>query len=280
MVGATPVRAELLAAGEIAPGRQALTLRLPELIASLRAGHALHLLHAEAGGYRLRRVAPVTNIDLLTGSVQVALQPRADGGRDSLAELAPGAHLSVVGPIGKPIEVDPDALKVLIIADAEGFPWIRLLAESLTASGRSVTLLLESRTAAEIPSASLLPESVEIHVATEDGTLGHQGSAAELVGKFSDWTDQAFAAGSRVLLGATTLMLRAARVDDRVSRRASRAGDGVAAKRLQLIMAHEIGCGSGVCGGCTYQSAAGTVRLCKEGPAVAPAGVERARSNG
>ena len=279
-MGATPVRAELLAAGEIAPGRQALTLRLPELIASLRAGHALHLLHAEAGGYRLRRVAPVTNIDLLTGSVQVALQPRADGGRDSLAELAPGAHLSVVGPIGKPIEVDPDALKVLIIADAEGFPWIRLLAESLTASGRSVTLLLESRTAAEIPSASLLPESVEIHVATEDGTLGHQGSAAELVGKFSDWTDQAFAAGSRVLLGATTLMLRAARVDDRVSRRASRAGDGVAAKRLQLIMAHEIGCGSGVCGGCTYQSAAGTVRLCKEGPAVAPAGVERARSNG
>ena len=280
MVGATPVRAELLAAGEIAPGRQALTLRLPELIASLRAGHALHLLHAEAGGYRLRRVAPVTNIDLLTGSVQVALQPRADGGRDSLAELAPGAHLSVVGPIGIPIEVDPDTLKVLIIADAEGFPWIRLLAESLTASGRSVTLLLESRTAAEIPSASLLPESVEIHVATEDGTLGHQGSAAELVGKFSDWTDQAFAAGSRVLLGATTLMLRAARVDDRVSRRASRAGDGVAAKRLQLIMAHEIGCGSGVCGGCTYQSAAGTVRLCKEGPAVAPAGVERARSNG
>lgn len=279
-MGATPVRAELLAAGEIAPGRKALTLRLPELIASLRAGHALHLLHAEAGGYRLRRVAPVTNIDLLTGSVQVALQPRADGGRDSLAELAPGAHLSVVGPIGKPIEADPDALKVLIIADAEGFPWIRLLAESLTESGRSVTLLLESRTAAEIPSASLLPESVEIHVATEDGSLGHQGSAAELVGKFSDWTDQAFAAGSRVLLGATTLMLRAARVDDRVSRRASRAGDGVAAKRLQLIMAHEIGCGSGVCGGCTYQSAAGTVRLCKEGPAVAPAGVERARSNG
>lgn len=279
-MGATPVRAELLAAGEIAPGRQALTLRLPELIASLRAGHALHLLHAEAGGYRLRRVAPVTNIDLLTGSVQVALQPRADGGRDSLAELAPGAHLSVVGPIGKPIEVDPDALKVLIIADAEGFPWIRLLAESLTASGRSVTALLESRTAAEIPSASLLPESVEIHVATEDGSLGHQGSAAELVGNFSDWTDQAFAAGSRELLGATTLMLRAARVDDRVSRRASRAGDGVVAKRLQLIMAHEIGCGSGVCGGCTYQSAAGTVCLCKEGPAVAPAGVERARSNG
>lgn len=272
-MGAAPVRAQLLAVGELAPGRSALLLRLPELIASLRAGHALHLLHAEAGGYRLRRVAPVTQLDLIAGSVQVALQPRADGGRDSLAELVPGAQLSVGGPIGQPIDVDPDALQILIVTDVEGFPWVRLLATSLASAGRSVTMLIEASTAAEIPAASLLPESVEILVATEDGSLGHRGSAAELVTSYAEWADQVVAAGSSELRSATALLLRAAGVEDRTSARVSRPRGGARATRLQLIIAHEIGCGSGVCGGCTYQSAAGSVRLCKEGPAVTPPGV-------
>jgi dihydroorotate dehydrogenase electron transfer subunit len=135
-----------------------------------------------------------------------------------------------------------------------------------------VTMLLESNTAAEIPPASLLPESVEIHVATEDGSLGHHGSAADLVATYAAWADQVVAAGSSELLSATTLLLRAAGVSDRTSARVSRPRGEAGAKRLQLIVAHEIGCGSGVCGGCTYQSAAGSVRLCKEGPAVTPSG--------
>ncbi len=278
-MGASPVRAKLLAVGELAPGRTALLLRLPELIASLRAGHALHLLHAEAGGYRLRRVAPVTQLDLVAGSVQVGLQPRADGGRDSLAELAPGTHLSVGGPIGQPIDIDPDATQILIVTDVEGFPWVRLLATSLSEVGRSVTMLIEASTAAEIPAASLLPESVEILVATADGSLGHHGSAADLVHTYAEWADQVVAAGSSELLGATGLQLRAAGAEDRTSARVSRHRGDARASRLQLIVAHEIGCGSGVCGGCTYQSAAGSIRLCKEGPAVTPPG-GAARSRG
>lgn len=278
-MGAAPVRAQLLAVGELAPGRTALLLRLPELIASLRAGHALHLLHAEAGGYRLRRVAPVTHIDLIAGSVQVGLQPRVDGGRDSLAELAPGTDVIVSGPVGQPIGVDPDALQILIVTDIEGFPWVRLLATSLAEAGRAVTMLIEANTAAEIPPTSLLPESVEVVVATADGSLGHRGSAADLVKTFAEWADQIVAAGSSDLLSATGLQLRAAGAEDRTSARVSRPRGSAHATRLQLILAHEIGCGSGVCGGCTYQSAAGSIRLCKEGPAVtADGGAARARS--
>ena len=278
-MGAAPVRAHLLAVGEIAPGRIALLLRLPELIASLRPGHALHLLHAEAGGYRLRRVAPVTQLDLLAGSVQVALQPRADGGRDSLAELVTGARLSVSGPIGQPIDVDPDALQILVVTDIEGFPWVRLLATSLAGAGRSVTMLIEASTAAEIPPASLVPESVEILVATEDGSLGHHGSASELVPRYAQWADHVVAAGSSELLSATGILLRSAGAEDRTSARVASARRSVRGPRLQLILAHEVGCGSGVCGGCTYQSAAGSVRLCKEGPAVTPPGGDlRSRS--
>ena len=141
-MGAPPVTAQLIAVGELSPGRNTLLLRVPELIATLRPGHALHLVHAEAGGYRLRRVAPVTKIDLLAGSVEVALLPRADGGRDSLAELTAGAQIAVVGPIGQPIEIDSASQQLLIVSDGEGFAWVRLLAASLISAGRSVVLLV------------------------------------------------------------------------------------------------------------------------------------------
>jgi len=267
-VGASPVSARLLAVGELAPGRSALLLRLPELIAGLRPGHALHLLHAEAGGYRLRRVAPVTQVDLIAGSVQVALQPRADGGRDSLAELTPGAQLSVVGPIGQPIEVPTDALQILVVTDSEGFAWVRFLVTALATAGRSVVLLIEAHTAAEVPSASLLPESVEILVATKDGSLGHQGGAVDLIAQYAEWADQVIASGESELLSAVTRALRASRKPDRISATAKRRGQGAGVERLQLLVAHEVGCGSGVCGGCTYRNATVNVRLCREGPAV------------
>jgi len=277
-MGAPPVAAQLLAVGELSPGRSTLLLRAPGLIATLRPGHALHLVHAEAGGYRLRRVAPVTKVDLLAGSVEIALLPRADGGRDSLAELAVGAQLVVAGPIGQPIEVDDASQQLLIVSDVEGFAWVRFLATSLTASGRAVVLLLEAHTAAELPAASLLPEQVEIVVATEDGSLGHPGGAANLMPSYVDWADQVVASGDRELLNAVTSAARAASTIDRTTatgkRRARRAG---AASWLQLLISHEIGCGSGLCGGCTFNSAHGSVRLCREGPAVSAPGLAATR---
>lgn len=273
-MGAPPVTAQLLAVGELSPGRTTLLLRVPELIATLRPGHALHLVHAEAGGYRLRRVAPVTKIDLLAGSVEVALLPRADGGRDSLAELRAGAQITVVGPIGQPIQIDSASQQLLIVSDGEGFAWIRLLAASLISAGRSVVLLVEAGTAAELPAASLLPEQVEIVVATADGSLGHRGSVADLMPTYADWADQVIASGERDLLNAMTTAARAAAAIDRTTakgrRNMRRAG---AAAWLQLLISHEIGCGSGVCGGCTFSSANGSVRLCREGPAVSAPGL-------
>ena len=40
-----------------------------------------------------------------------------------------------------------------------------------------------------------------------------------------------------------------------------------------MLLAHEIGCGIGACGGCTVATRTGQVLLCREGPAVDAAGV-------
>jgi dihydroorotate dehydrogenase electron transfer subunit len=272
-MGSTPVAGELLAIGELAPGRIALEFRAPTLIAGLRPGHALHLVRPESGGYRVRRVAPVSRVDLLRGSVEVALQPRADGGQDALAGLRVGDVIEMIGPIGQPILINKATMRLLLIADGEGFAWVRALANAATSAGISVTMLQQAETAADLPPASLLPDVVEIVVATSDGSIGHRGTVADLLTEYVVWADQAVVAGAADIRAAATSAALRRRTADRTTAsgkpaRTRTAAAGDRAPWLQALLAHEIGCGIGACGGCTVATRAGQVRLCREGPAV------------
>jgi dihydroorotate dehydrogenase electron transfer subunit len=264
-MGAEPATAEVLAVGELAPGRLALQLRAPHLVAQLRPGHALHLLRAEAGGFRLRRVAPVTAVDPLGGAVEVGLQPRADGGRDSLAEIRSGERVVVAGPIGQPIARLARTTNLLIVCDADGFAWIRLLAHAAVAEGRSVVVIHEGPSAADLVSASLLPERVEIAMVTGDGSLGLKGRAVDAMDAYAEWAEQVVAAGSPILLAA---VLAAARRRRPSNERAAARATAKDLSWLSLVVPHEIGCGSGVCGGCSIATRSGSLRLCREGPAL------------
>lgn len=276
-MGSTPVVGELLSVGELAPGCTTLEFRAPTLIAGLRPGHALHVVRPESGGFRLRRVAPISRIDLLRGSVEVALQPRIDGGQDALTSLRPGERIDLIGPIGQPISLNKSTMRLLLIADVEGFAWVRALAFAAASAGISVTLVQEGETAADLPPARLLPEAVEILVATRDGSVGHQGSAADLLADVVLWADQAVVAGGGEIRTAATAAALRRRSPSRstvrgtpVATRASTGGDR--APWLQVLLSHEIGCGIGACGGCTVTSRSGQVRLCREGPAIDPIG--------
>jgi dihydroorotate dehydrogenase electron transfer subunit len=227
----------------------------------------------ESGGYRVRRVAPVSRVDLLRGSVEVALQPRADGGQDALAGLRVGDVIELIGPIGQPILINKATMRLLLIADGEGFAWVRALAIAATSAGISVTMLQQAETAADLPPASLLPDVVEIVVATSDGSIGHRGTVADLLAEYVPWADQAVVAGGADIRAAATSAALRRRTADRTTAsgkpaRTRTAAAGERAPWLQALLAHEIGCGIGACGGCTVATRAGQVRLCREGPAV------------
>ena len=272
-MGSAPVAGELLAIGELAPGRIALEFRAPSLIAALRPGHALHLVRPESGGYRVRRVAPVSRVDLLRGSVEVALQPRSDGGQDALAGLRVGDVIELIGPIGQPILINKATMRLLLITDVEGFAWVRALAIAASRSGIGVTVLQQAETGGDLPSANLLPDDVEIVVSTSDGSIGHRGTVADLLHEYVSWADQAVVAGAVEIRAAATSAALRRRSADRTTAngkpaRSRTAPAGDRAPWLQALLAHEIGCGIGACGGCTVATRAGQVRLCREGPAV------------
>lgn len=268
MMGTAPVVAEVVGLGELAPGRIAIQLHAPSFVAGLRPGHALHLLRAEAGGYRLRRVAPVTLLDPLRGVVEVGLQPRADGGRDSLVDIRIGERVALTGPIGQPIPKVPRSTQLLVACDGEGFAWVRLLINSAVAEGRSVVLVQSAQTAAELIPAALLPERVEIVVATADGSLGVRGDIADLLPQYVAWADQAVAAGASTLVDAARSAARKHSSGSRTTARGSRSSRREGDAWLSVIVTHEVGCGSGVCDGCTVPTRTGSIRLCREGPAI------------
>ena len=123
-------------------------------------------------------------------------------GTDWFTRLRPGDAIDLLGPLGRPFEVDPRSRHLLLVAGGLGMAGVRMLADEAIRDGRQVTLLFGAASAREVYPSSLLPDEVEYVVATDDGSLGHHGFVTELVPDYEAWADQAFACGPAPMLAA------------------------------------------------------------------------------
>jgi len=266
--------ADLLESREVLPGRGWQTWRAPTIARSLVPGQYLYLHHPRPAGLLLPAL-PVAGFDRVAGTVSVLLDDSVQGG--SLATARAGETARFEGPLGRGFAIDARSRFLLVVTDATGFARVRAIADEAVASGRQVTVLLEAPSVAAVFPSSLLPDEAEYVVATSDGSLGHRGSARELLPAYEAWADQCFAAGSAELLG--TLARAAAGRDQRMGvarlgRRRNRRSDPRDHDRrrrawLQLALPHPVGCALGVCAGCVTAGREGHVRICREGPAFA-----------
>ena len=115
-------------------------------------------------------------------------------------------RVDMLGPLGRPFEVDPRSRHLLLIAGGLGIAGVRMLADEAIRDGRQVTLLFGGASAREVYPSSLLPDEVEYIVATDDGSLGHAGFVTELVPTYEAWADQAFACGPAGMLRALSAL--------------------------------------------------------------------------
>jgi dihydroorotate dehydrogenase electron transfer subunit len=117
-------------------------------------------------------------------------------------------------------------------------------------------------------------------VATDDGSLGHQGFVTELVPAYEAWADQAVACGPSPMLATLAHLAEGRRKRLGVAtlgrKRGGGRGDPVgspAARRkafLQVSMEQNMGCAVGACLGCVVMTTGGTPqRVCREGPVFA-----------
>jgi dihydroorotate dehydrogenase electron transfer subunit len=272
--------AELLESRQILPGQWLQTYAAPWLTgAGARAGQFVHVRTADYSGLVLRRPFSINTLDRAAGTLTIHFRITGKG-TEWLARARPGERLEVLGPLGRPFEVDPRSRHVLLVAGGLGIAGVRALADEALEQGRHVTLLFGAASAAEVYPSSLLPAEVEYVVATDDGSLGRAGFVTELLPEYEAWADQAFACGPWPMLGALARLaagrdarLGVARLGRKARRSTSNASRGTAQARrkawLQVSLEQNMGCAVGACLGCVVFGVDGPQRVCREGPVFA-----------
>ena len=148
----------------------------------------------------LRRPFSLNTVDAATGIITIHFRVIGRG-TEWFTRLRPGDSVDMLGPLGRPFEVDPRSQHLLLVAGGLGMAGVRMLADEAIRDGRQVTLLFGAASSREVYPSNLLPDEVEYVVATDDGSLGHHGFVTELVAEYEAWADQAFACGPAPMLG-------------------------------------------------------------------------------
>ncbi len=276
--------AELVESREILPDQFLQAYRAPALAAAARAGQFVHVRTGDFSGLVLRRPFSVNTADPVAGTITIHFRVIGKG-TEWFTRLRPGDTIDMLGPLGRPFEVDPRSRHLLLIAGGLGMAGVRMLADEAIRDGRAVTLLFGAASAREIYPSSLLPDEVEYVVATDDGSLGHHGYVTELVPEYEAWADQAFACGPRPMLAALAKLAEGRRERLGVARLGRKRGAGrpapfgsPQARRkafLQVSMEQNMGCAVGACLGCVVMGTNGQPqRVCREGPVFASGEVD------
>jgi NAD(P)H-flavin reductase len=165
-------------------------------------------------------------------------------GTKRLAELQPGEHLRIVGPLGLGFRAPSDNRAALLVGGGVGIAPLAIWQDQLPDPAR---LLLGFRDAAHAPGADLLSGA---EIATDDGSIGHHGLVTELLRAEldADAHRQVYACGPPPMLEAVRALC------------AERDVPG------QLALESGMACGFGACFGCVVPTRTGYVRLCVDGP--------------
>ena len=177
------------------------------------------------------------------------------------AALRPGAEIDLIGPFGRGFEIADAARRLLLVADTAHLPLLLPLTMRKPETGffpknlvsLSIALLLSVPSGAELYPVRLLPPALEVHLTTEDGSAGHEGSALDLFPDLVRWADCVCAACDPATYPALAETVREVRL-------------GPAERFAQALVVPPIPCGVGACQGCAVEVTRGFKLACTDGP--------------
>ena len=194
-------------------------------------------------GKFLRRPLSVS----LSEPVRLTLLYKVVGeGTATLAALQPGAELELLTGLGNGFDLEACRESALLIGGGIGAAPLHQLCRDLCAAGKQVTGILGFNTAAEI----ILKEELEalgatVHISTMDGSAGIRGLVTDALQAVRPDFDYCYVCGPMPMMRALYPLLPAG-------------GD--------FSLEERMGCGTGLCFGCTIPTTDGPRRICHDGP--------------
>ncbi len=225
-----------------------LILHAPLIAAHARPGQFVNVRVADSLVPLLRRPFSISRIN----GVELAILFNIVGpGTRLLTDKRPGDVVDLLGPLGKPFDIDEVFDTALIVAGGLGVAPFQFLEQELHRLNKPIVSFVGARTA-----SGLSVEGLEnVREATDDGTAGRKGTVVELVAEYLDAEKpkrpKLFACGP-------TPMLKALR-EFAVNRRLL----------CELSLEGAMACGIGICQGCPVQRTGEGKKyalVCTDGP--------------
>ena len=171
-----------------------------------------------------------------------------------------GDSLEIIGPLGNGFPILPKARNLLLVAGGIGIAPLLFLADQALKNGHRVKLLMgasgaykptQEKNPPQLYPAERLPQGIEVKTITTTSD-GKEGMVLDLITpELIKWADQVFACGPTAMY------------QDMANRQKEL---GLNGKSVQISLEMRIGCGHGVCYGCTVRTQGGLKQVCRDGP--------------
>jgi len=232
-------------------GRRILSVHLvrlecPEIAHQAKPGQFVMVRCGEGVEYQLRR--PLSIHRLNGDKLDLLFNVWEDGkGTEWLSRRQAGDKLDLLGPLGNGFIIHPESKNLLLIAGGIGIAPLRFLADEAINRGLSVTLLYGTPGQHRYNTKDL-PAEIELVTVTEDGSIGRKGLVTDVLPEFAKEADQVFACGPLAMYRAMAIMPELRK------------------KPVQISLEVRMGCGLGICYGCTVKTSSGLRQVCRDGP--------------
>ena len=194
-------------------------------------------------GLYLRRPISVCNYE--EGKLTIIYKVVGKG-TDLMAQMAEGTQLDVLTGLGNGFDINHECKKPLLVGGGVGVPPLYRLTRDLIARGKEVTVVLGFNTESEIFYAEKFEAlGAKVIIATADGSVGIKGFVTDAIAESGVEYDYFYSCGPLPMLKA---LCSATTTSGEVS------------------LEERMGCGFGICMGCSIMTTNGAKRVCKDGP--------------
>lgn len=196
----------------------------------------------------LRRPFSIHDVDYAKNTLQLLIKVVGDGTK-ALSEMQAGVKLNLIYPLGNGFSLDVEG-EVLLVGGGYGIAPLYHLAKELLVRKAKPVFLLGGRTKDHLVLLDKFAELAELHISTEDGSLGHKGLLTQnpVVTEMIKKVKRVYSCGPELMMKAISQIAEQNNIDCEVS------------------LDHLMGCGIGVCLCCVAPTVNGNEVVCTTGP--------------